>query len=672
VEEEGGHIDQLTRNHRSREAILRAVDAVMDGAEGVEPNPLEAAREFVPAEVPSVEIIEAAPAAEDGDPAALEAQWVARRIRELEGTLPVADKNTKGATRPARFSDIAVLVRNTRSLDNLEQAFRDFSVPFLMNRGRAFFDELEITDLVAWLRILANPRDEAALTAVLRSPFVGLSGEGLLRLRLAGGGLASGIREFEPSPEWPASEAENLSRFLALFRELRALRDNWPPDRLLARAIDACGYEEGALPRERANIDKFLQLLRDWHSRRPRSCRELVERLEALREDTVEPSAPANDTPDAVQVLTVHAAKGLEFPVVFLAGMHLGMKVERPPLLYARPHGLGVLWRDPGDGHSLPDLAHNLIWNEIRGREAEEANRLLYVAMTRAEEHLVMSYAATERRSPWPDLISRALPELVRRLDRTPEKEVPARQASVSAEPEALPAPRASGNHDSTASVSALLQFAACPRQYYLQRYLGWQPRADPGAFALPSEDEEKADTELSPTELGTAVHAILAGDPPDAHPPEALELASRFTASPLGAWAARAERSERELDFVFALEGIVLRGQIDLWFEENGLSVLVDYKTDRYDAARADHYAIQLQLYALALGGFTGRVPDEAWLCFLRADEPVRVPVDEAALEGARELVRRFREAQNRLAFPLREGPHCFHCGFYRGLCPR
>ncbi|MBX5495237.1 MAG: PD-(D/E)XK nuclease family protein, partial [Bryobacteraceae bacterium] len=124
--------------------------------------------------------------------------------------------------------------------------------------------------------------------------------------------------------------------------------------------------------------------------------------------------------------------------------------------------------------------------------------------------------------------------------------------------------------------------------------------------------------------------------------------------------------------EFVFFLEEMVLRGQIDLWFEEGGTSVLVDYKTDRFDEDRVDGYSLQLRLYALALERMKGRLPDEAWLYFLRPDRAVRVSLDAEALAEACNAVREFREAQERLDFPLRAGKHCYQCEFYRGICPR
>ena len=162
--------------------------------------------------------------------------------------------------------------------------------------------------------------------------------------------------------------------------------------------------------------------------------------------------------------------------------------------------------------------------------------------------------------------------------------------------------------HDSTASVTDVALFADCPRRYYLARYLKFEPNRR--RWSLPFDPDEQ-DGETDATTLGTQVHRLLAGaEVTDAYP-EAHRLAQAFHDSRLGRRAARASRIEREWDFLLAIDDVVLSGQIDLWFEEAGELVLVDYKTDQVDIdgikARAAEYAPQLWLYTAALQRATG-----------------------------------------------------------------
>jgi len=214
---------------------------------------------------------------------------------------------------------------------------------------------------------------------------------------------------------------------------------------------------------------------------------------------------------------------------------------------------------------------------------------------------------------------------------------------------EHLEPPVIEGQYDSSASVTAVATFHACPRKYQL------------GTIAKP--EYEVGDGAI---ETGLAVHRILAGGAAESQ--EHAELAARFTQSELGRRAARATRIEREFDFLLYLEDVVLRGQMDVWFEESGELVLVDYKTDRDESSAAAH-ALQLQLYALALEKYAGRLPDRAALYYLRSDRIVDVSLD--ALEEARAAVHAFRDAQESGQFPLKPGAQCRRCAYFENLCP-
>ena len=107
-----------------------------------------------------------------------------------------------------------------------------------------------------------------------------------------------------------------------------------------------------------------------------------------------EPDAPVDDVANAVKVMTVHSAKGLEFPVVFVAALHKGVESNPPVVAFSRRFGLGARWRNPAKREDKDDLFQHALREEWKEREQQESDRLLYVAMTRAEEHLVLSFSA--------------------------------------------------------------------------------------------------------------------------------------------------------------------------------------------------------------------------------------------------------------------------------------
>ena len=650
VRERGRHLVELTENFRSRADILSAVETITDGLPGIEARPLVAAREFDDRPECSVDAI-AAP-----DPA-IEAQWVARRILEMP---------------QFAFQDFAVLVRNTEVIGEFTAAFDAAGIPYLVNRGRGFYESREVNDLTHLLRVIANPRDEISLAVVLRSPLVGASDEDLLRLKADGGNLGAALMRCE--------DGSALAGFRDRLREWRLRREAVSFDRLLLAAIDDSGY--AAAP----NVDKFLAQTRDAAAEM--SLDEYIEELALVRaDDPRKPDAPPEDSANVVKVMTVHSAKGLEFPVVFVAAMHKGVDTKAPVIGFSRRFGLGARWRNPATGADKSDLFLHALSEELKQREADEANRLLYVAMTRAERHLVLSFAATNRKpAQWDKtvierlLLDTSTPgERVMRPTGTwqlrvlvpegaPELLKGAASDEMPSAVELVPRPAVSGQQDTNATVTALARFANCPRQYYLAHYLGYQGRRR-------KTDEPEEDRDLSAGELGTQVHALLAGNAVPRPDAEAARLAEVFRQSPLGRRAERAARVEREFDFLMAVEDLVVRGQVDLWFEEGGELAVVDYKTDGVNAAeareRAGDYAMQLRLYAMAVERIAGRPPARAWLHFLRPNTAVEVDLSPSLIESPEQVVRDFQEAQAKLEFRLNEGERCRRCPFFRDLCP-
>ena len=684
VEAAGSRLVRLEDNFRSRPQILRAVEAITAGAPGIEPRTLLARREFASARDVAVEVICAT-----GDDAAaaleMEARCVARRADELLDELP-----------EFTYKDVALLVRNTEVIPQFALALEETGIPYRVNRGKGFYESREVNDLVHLLRVISNPRDEVSLAVVLRSPLVAVSDEGLLALRLLAANLSTALGRLgaETEAEFEADDFRALMHFRECLRRWRLLRESVGFDRLLASAIDDCGYQPSHGARGAANIDKLLAQARAAAERT--SLDQFVAELEVLREsDLREPDAPPEDSADAVEILTVHSAKGLEFPIVFVAALHKGVASGAPVVAFSPRVGLGARWRNPADGKDKDDAFQHAIREERKQREEEESSRLLYVAMTRAEQHLALTFSGTGKKTEnWAKRVSESLNlPVTETCDRVIDYETPdgkpwklrllvtdhapellthdpaARTSEPASHPIAwLDAPPVTEQQDTDATATALAEFARCPRRYYLGHYLGFDGRSR--RTAEPGQDEN-----LPASELGTQVHRLLAGaevaDPDD----EALRLADNFRTSALGRRAAKATRIEREFDFLMAVEGLVIRGQVDLWFEEGAELVIVDYKTDAVNLAEAHHraqdYALQLRLYGMAVEQLAGRAADRAFLCFLRPNAVVEIDLAPSLLESPSEVVREFQEAQSSLQFPLNEGEHCHRCPFFRDLCP-
>jgi ATP-dependent helicase/nuclease subunit A len=607
-----GGVDELRENHRSRPEILDAVSRMLDGQAGIEPRGLTAARGSG-AEVER--LVGRGETTEDAEE--MEAGLVAARIRALRDS------------GQYNYSDIAVLARALTAIAPFERAFDRFDIPFLVSGGRTFLEAREIRDITALLAALVNPLDEVALVGVLRSPLVGISDQELFR---------------EGREHWRAV-------FDRLFGSLRKMAGFAAPDRLIAKALDECGYVAGLPERARANVEKFLAWFRRENAANPRPLAEILEDVEALRVQQSEAEAPPPDAADVVRVMSIHAAKGLEFPVVFVSALHRRPDQRRSVIAFSATTGLGAKWRHPRTGKGQSDGAHLRVIEELKQREKAEENRLLYVAMTRAEDRLILTYAETKRPSDWQKRAELVVPETVAGNGSLAPAVPFVREASRPVEHFYHP-PVLTGQYDSAAAVTAIAAFQACPRKYFLSTITTGEIRGGEGGGIA----------------TGLAAHRILAGEVIDV--PEAEALARVFSESDLGLRAKNASRIEREFDFLLNIDDVVLRGQIDVWFEEAGVLVLVDYKTDR-DTFTSDQYALQLRLYALAIERYAGRLPDRAVLYYLRSNRTIEVGISDAELDGAKAAVRAFRDAQESLAFPLRAGEQCARCEFFGNRCP-
>ena len=719
-----GHPVDLPDNFRSRVDILLATETFLRGAEGIEPRSLTTGRRFPSKPIPSVEVL-AAYAKNKEAARSREARHLATRILELKGKLElgVKDGDSGETFRKPDWKDFAVLARKHTNLEPIARAFRDARIP-ITAAGKRFFDAPEVRDLINLLHILVNPRDEIRFASVLRSPLVGISDETLLILKTEDVNLAQAFTYatsdakpdtiFLPS-EIDSTDLNRLIQFRQWLTYFRLARDETPIDLLLSRIMTKTGYEAYLLSQpdglhQVANVRKFLDITRRQAKIRPAGFNALVFHIEEMQTSQPgESNAPVfEQSVDAVQLMTIHAAKGLEFPVVIVPSLESRASSNSSAAGFSPKHGVGAKWKNPTTASSdSRDDALHAIHEDANQRGREESNRLFYVAMTRAEEHLILSCSLGRsgfQRSAhgWLQLLKKAfkntpqekgdifsrdpdnepktetLGKLAVRLlrtDRDPAIE-PSSDISVETSPAKWKWAKAMENpldhSDSTATVTGVSLFAACPRRYYLSRYLGFTENRQPAT----NKNYATESNELNPEDLGLKVHEVLANiAQPDPSEKEVVELVRRFRESDLGQRVP--PNAKREQDLIFDVNGRLLRGKIDLWFDDDSENkrVLVDYKTDRVNkmqiAQRAQQYELQLRLYAHAIKQATGRAPDRAELYFLRADKAIEININPEARQNAAKVVHEFFEAQSNLSFPLREGEQCYQCPHYQGLCP-
>jgi ATP-dependent helicase/nuclease subunit A len=364
-----------------------------------------------------------------------EARLLARRVAELVQS---------GA---AQAGDVAVLLRAVGDLELYERALQDRGLNTLATVG-GFWGGQQVGDLLAYLRALANPLDELALYGTLASPLFGVSSDGLALLGRAAKASKRGVWEtvlllvgedlpavcLPPEADRPPGEPQSRRSGSSPSADRSALRLLPPADRdllvefcmrfqteraagrrtlsqLIERALDRSGYVEHVLSlswpeRRLANVHKLLRLARSYEASEGRDLRGFLDHVAHHQDGRsgAEPDAPVADgEADAVRLMSIHAAKGLEFGVVCVADLGRAQNLSVPDLLVDGDRvGLRLARLDGSEG--TPSLAWNELCEERRLAQAEEEDRILYVAMTRARERLLLSGAVDLERWPEPRL----------------------------------------------------------------------------------------------------------------------------------------------------------------------------------------------------------------------------------------------------------------------------
>ncbi len=679
----------LTQNYRSRPEILAVVNQLFGTEFGSDFEPLVAAGRFPdPVFGPGVEVLVTDKSSYRGTGThwrIAEARHVARRIRELVDA---------GEAAPG---EIVLLFAAGTDAERYEEALRREGLPTYRAAGRGYFGQQQVADLVAYLRLLQNRYDDEALVTVLASPFVGVSNDGLVLLRRAAGRrpLFSGLEREIPGTLGPR-DRRLVEAFRQRYERLVRLAERAGLERLCEQILVEHDYDLAVLAqwdgrRRYANLRKLARLARSYESLRGPDVEGFVRFLrdqEASGAREVEAAAEEEGS-DAVRLLTVHAAKGLEFKVVVLADAGRVPPAPAADEILCLPDGrFGFRVVNPATGTREAAFG----WDEVREAEqtAEQAEnrRLLYVAMTRAIDRLIVSGAvdpASRRDSGaplhWilrrlgvdvaaangkPAEVEREGARLVLRVDRPEEEGARAAEPAAASQlqlfspveggaarqapklPPLAPVPEPPSHTVRRLSYSALALFERCSYRYYAERIVGLRP-ADAGGTVPGAEG-------LAATEVGDAVHVLLEqGVRPGETRERVLARYPAATADDLdrierlvAAWEEselarrlrEAEGARPELPFAFEHDGVLLHGRFDLFRLVDGSALVVDYKTNRLEehspAEAVDaEYVLQRLVYALAAFRAGAEEVEVAYVFLERPADPVLATFSRADVAG-------------------------------------
>ncbi len=571
----------------------------------------------------------------------------------------------KGGWRPARPSDIAILIPTRTSLTALENALESAGIPYRAETSSLVYGTREVRDVMIALQALADPTDQLALVAALRSPLYGCGDDDLAHWKLGIKGSFTLIGKLPDSAPADHPVAEAL-------RHLRGLRKakRWDdPARLLDRLIRDRGVYETAVasgrPRDVWRRLRFVvDQARAWCDAGSTDLRAYLAwaRLQGDASARVTETILPETDDDSVRILTVHGSKGLEFPIAVLSGMTNKPQTRRAPTLgFPAPTGAAPVIRLRKGVESADFEAWQSAENQM---ERDEKLRLLYVATTRARDHLVVSLFRTESQrdtfavvlynagaADHPDVMCYSPVSSTEAVaSDNGEPGPPAHTQTGSSVPVALPA-----RDEWQAELSSALEQASAPTVTSPTRLAAMDlPRADPDpglAKNYEGSDRPPWSKGRYGTAVGKAVHAVLqtvdlatgAGLDAEARRQAEAEnvrsqrrLVTRLAQAALGTETVRcaAESTHwREL-FVAApvADGcdILVEGYIDLMYRDpdSGGLVVVDWKTDVVDGdddadAKLARYRLQGAAYAAAVESVTGEPVARMEFVFLNRDKP-------------------------------------------------
>lgn len=683
----------LSKNFRSQPGVLDFVNEQFGEIFGEDYAALSASRPQVTAG-PAVEFLWSPPPEDEGATAqrAAEAAAIANRLRELidGGEATVVDEKA-GEKRQAVPGDIAILFRALSDVAAYESALRDAGLEYYLVGGHAFYAQQEVYDVLNLLRSVLSECDDIALAGVLRSPIFGLPDEALLWLSTRGS-LNAGLAAAQPPKAMPAELLPAVERARKTLLDLRQRKDRLGASELLRQTWEATGYDatltaEFLGERKLANLEKLHEQARRSDASGS-GLRGLAARLTEFVNQPPKEALAATTAGDAsvVRLMTVHASKGLEFPIVVLPDLNRRVQPDRTQATF--DERLGPLLRPSTEGESArekgPPVGLDFWRAGERPAEEAERDRLFYVACTRAADRLILSSCLdpeTKLEGPW-------LKRLAERFDLWSGETVEESTAAplVTLTPASAAARSAAGSNRGPSLGDALdeahdlveakksahvgvLPIGISPDElvtFSVSRLSGKLHREAPSSERFESADDE---TPIDARRLGTLVHAMIEHLDPRGESldkaidqaaaylapqhlrrharegtAEAARLVRRFVTMPEWSAMQKAQRLDREAEFLLpwhpageaSFTPAVLRGYIDALYQDAaGAWHVVDYKTNRLTAAgvpkAAERYALQMAVYAHAVETAIGQPPASLTLAFIDPGVSYAVPWDAA-----------------------------------------
>jgi len=633
-----------------------------------------------------VEIIELDKEAPIDQARSVEAEILAQRILEIvkgqQLDFNIYDKNGK-SFRPS-FKDFAILLHKFTRLDIYEDALKKFNIPYYVVKGRGFYKNQEILDIYNFLSFLINPLDTLALVGILRSPFFEISDEGiyLLKCRERSQPFPMGLSDFDK---------KKFSDALDLFKELNVVKDRISISELIELILDKTNYiaiisatTQGI--QKVANIKKLIRIASDFERKTAFSLREFIIYLERLiNTEPLEADLQIlNEEENVVQIMTIHQAKGLQFPIVIIPDIGQTTPLSiKDRIIFNEESGVAIKVYSTEILSYKNTSTYNKIVEQEKEKDIAESKRLFYVATTRAKDYLIISSSKSNKvsQNSWfyyiqknyeklsPFIIQKKLsdsqiqvenglktsPTLFEKFKDTiidgREIVLKSHHKEEFAEQEKLitriTEPHKPPTNELILSTTSINNYVFCERFFYFEDILKIKTeRVIKGTQTSDSLYEKSA------LELGSIVHKILEfldikiidkditteiedlckSLKPDISAEESKNLASdikKLLQSKDFEKIKNAKRIYREVPFSLSIQDenylrFYINGKIDLFIEnkDNTFSI-IDYKYASFNENKSvKRYLTQLFIYYYALSTNKNVVVDSVYLVFLK-DNP-------------------------------------------------
>ncbi|MXV73196.1 AAA family ATPase, partial [Candidatus Poribacteria bacterium] len=634
IVENGGLAISLKENFRSLRGLIGFTNHFFGRLMGAESE-----HEF---EVPYESLIKARSVNANGsieillgkkrDEAANEYTIIARHIKNMklnEDTVWVRGENSGEVERPIAYGDIAILIRSRTHLPNIEHALLEAGIPYLTTGGIGFYQRQEIYDIWNYLNFLNTPTEnQTSLVGILRGPAFGISDTELYEISLQEDtGFWDKARNYQAPSEHLRNAIDTLKKHIQIAHRT-------PVNQLIVTIVNQTGMigtlKTGKQGTQRwANYQKLLDLARNFDGDENRQILlDFIEFLDTLTtEEPREGQAPVEASSGAVQIMTIHAAKGKEFPIVILPCLDRKGRTNSEPFI-DETLGIGFSPLKPNEDYkkTKPGIVPH-IRNRSSKKEIAEKKRIFYVGATRAEDRLILSGTLSEKDEAqqmlkWLDTHlgicggEDDLPSLPFKLNVFRQLEASTSTAEVPDEttpvefPEDLPSMPEPNGTSSSFTIAELANYARCPLRYQLENVL-----------QIPTDAQDAAG--LDKTEFADAIHRTLArirrpsdvqnldtiiNQTAENYLEETSKLttalhtsANNFINSQLGEIALSASEILINQQVHADIEGHIIDGRFDRLFkDQTGHWQIINYETGNGQASDADHP--EMELYSLLL----------------------------------------------------------------------